>query len=423
MNVSPPSSARPSSGIGWRTEIALRRKTDVSVRGLAYAGRMHPARPPLIDIAVAGAFVVLVVAEAVLSPMVRSPLLHLTVAGVAMAGLAWRRALPIPVAVLIMASNLLLNPDGQFSTLLSMVLVAYTNGAENKPPWHYLGLAVIVIPFITALSLEDLEPSDLAAALVFLVGPWAIGTAVRQRALLTEQAEERARRVEQEREREVAAAAAQERTRIARELHDIVSHSISVIAIQTQAVRRRLAADQVREAEDLAAVETTAREALAEMRRLFGVLRSDDEAASLDPQPGLHELDRLTDQVRASGLDVRVTVGGTAYPLPPGMDLAAYRIVQEGLTNALRHSGARRATVLLRYADSCLEIAVEDDGRGLDPAAPAAGGHGLLGLRERVALYDGTLEVRAGADRGTRLVASLPMTTASTGLPPAMRAR
>lgn len=137
-------------------------------------------------------------------------------------------------------------------------------------------LAVVIVPFLGALSLEDLEPSDLAAALVFLVGPWTVGVAMRQRALRASHAEAQVRRLEQEREEHVAAAAAAaaERTRIARELHDTVSHSISVIAIQTQAVRRRLAPEQVREAEDLAAVETKVRQALAEMRRLFGVLRT-----------------------------------------------------------------------------------------------------------------------------------------------------
>lgn len=182
-----------------------------------------------------------------------------------------------------------------------------------------------------------------------------------------------------------------------------------MIAIQTQAVRRRLAPDQVREAEDLAAVETTAREALAEMRRLFGVLRSDGEAASLSPQPGLHELERLCEQVRASGLDVEVEVEGSPYALPAGLDLTAYRILQEGLTNALRHSGARRATVLLRYGAARLDIAVDDDGRGFDSATVPSDGHGLVGVRERVALYEGTVQVLPRKTRGTRLVASLPL--------------
>lgn len=394
---------------------------DLCVDRLAYSFSMRLRLPPVVDVVVAGAFVLLVVAEALLSPAVRSPTLHLIVAGLAMAGLAWRRALPVPVATLVMASNLMVNPDGQFSTLLSLVLVAYTNGAENHPPWNYVGLAVIVVPFVGALALEGLEPSDLAAALVFLVGPWTVGAAMRQRTLRTSHAEATARRLEQEREEHVAAAAAAERTRIARELHDIVSHSISVIAIQTQAVRHRLSPDQVREADDLAAVETTAREALAEMRRLFGVLRSDEEAASLSPQPGLHELERLCEQVCGSALDVEVLVGGSPYALPAGMDLAAYRIVQEGLTNALRHSGARRATVLLRYDAARLHIAVEDDGRGFDPVAAAGGGHGLLGVRERVALYDGTVEVQVRQTGGTRLVASLPMTPSTTAVSAATR--
>jgi len=315
----------------------------------------------------------------------------------------------------VMTSNFTVNPDGQFSTLLAMVLVAYTCGAESDPPWSYLGLGIVVVPFLAILALEDLEASDVAAALVFLVGPWLVGVAMRQRGVRTSQAEERARRLEREREEHVAAAAAAERTRIARELHDIVSHSISVIAIQAQAVRHRLAPDQVNEAEDLAALETTAREALAEMRRLFGVLRSDGEPADLSPQPGLHELERLCDQMRASGLGVAVQIEGNEHPLPAGLDLTAYRIVQEGLTNALRHSGARQATVRLRYDAGRLDIAVEDDGRGFDPANVASDRHGLVGVRERVALYDGSVAVLPGETRGTRLVASLPFaTTADT---------
>lgn len=403
------SPAGPSSRIGRATEIGLGRKVEVGALRLAYRACMRLQRPPLVDAVIAGAFVLLVAAEALFSPDVRSPALHLAVAGFAMAGLAWRRALPVPVAALVMASNLVVNPDGQFSTLLSLVLVSYTNGAEQDPPWSYLGLAVVLVPFLGVLSLEGLEPSDIAAALVFLVGSWAVGVAMRQRTIRVSRAEAEARRLEQEREEQVAAAAAAERTRIARELHDIVSHSISVIAIQTQAVRRRLAPDQVREADDLAAVETTAREALAEMRRLFGVLRSEGEAASLSPQPGLHELERLCEQVRASGLDVEVEVEGSPCALPAGLDLTAFRIVQEGLTNALRHSGAKRAAVMLTYGAGRLDIAVEDDGRGFDAAAAASGGHGLVGVRERVALYDGTVDVLPRKVSGTRLVASLPL--------------
>jgi signal transduction histidine kinase len=413
-----------SSGIGQTIEIVLRRKMDVRGPALSYRAPMRLARPAPVDVGIAGAFVLMVAAEALLSPAVRSPSLHLGVAGLAMAGLAWRRAFPELTAALVMGSNFAVNPEGQLSTALALVLVAYTNGAESDPPRSYLGLAVILVPFLGAL-VHELEPSDLGAAMVFLVGPWSVGAAMRQRARRTSHAEARAEQVEREREEQLAAATEAERTRIARELHDIVSHSISVIAIQTQAVRRRLDRVQVREAEDLAAVEATAREALAEMRRLFGVLRNVGEAASLSPQPGLGELERLCEQVRAAGLDVEVRVEGSRRPLPAGLDLAAYRIVQEGLTNTLRHSGARRATVVLTYDAGRVDIVVEDDGRGFDPADVGSEGHGLVGVRERVVLYGGAVDVVSRQPGGTRLVASLPLTerplTPGTGQPPTRR--
>ena len=373
--------------------------------------------PPKVDVAVAAAFVLLVVLEALFSSAVRSPVLHLTVAGVAMAALAWRRVMPVPVAALVMAANIVVNPEGQFSTVLALVLVCYSCGAELDPPWSRVGLAVVAAPFLVVLSLEGIEPSDVAAALVFLVGPWTVGVAMRRRAGRVADAEERARRLERERDEHRAAAAAEERTRIARELHDIVSHSLTVITIQTQAVRRRLGPDHLPESDDLAAVEATAREALDEMRRLFGILRREGEGVSLSPQPGLEELERLCDQVRAAGLEVEVQVEGDPRPLPAGVDLAAFRIVQEGLTNAVRHSGARRATVCLSYDDRRLQLAVEDDGCGLDPAALGTQGHGLIGIRERVALYGGSVDVRAGAGRGTRLVATLPNALTRTAAP------
>ena len=191
-----------------------------------------------------------------------------------MAALAWRRAFPLSVAALVVTTVILTDPAGEFSVLLSLVLASFTVGAEAEPPRSHVGLAVIVVPFVAASISEGLEPSDLAAALVFLVGPWAVGSMLRQRTVRTEEALARVEEAERERERQAAEAAASERTRIARELHDIVSHSISVVTIQTQAVRRRLGPDHAREAADLAAVEATAREAMAELRRLFGMLRA-----------------------------------------------------------------------------------------------------------------------------------------------------
>jgi signal transduction histidine kinase len=321
------------------------------------------------------------------------------------------------VAVIVVGSNVVSNPQGEFTTLLSLVLVSFTVGAETGPPWNYVGLGVVFIPFMVVSIIESFEPSDLAAGLVFFAGPWAVGVITRGHIASADEAVARAEQLERNRELEAARAAAEERTRIARELHDIVSHSISVVTIQTQAVRRRLGPDNAAEAADLAAVEATAREALAEMRRLFGVLRTEGEQPlALAPQPGLSELERLVRQVGSADLEVRLQVEGEPVPLSPGVDLAAYRIAQEGLTNAIRHAGATRADVLVRYAPGRLDVQVEDDGRGLpgtNGTTPSGGGHGLVGIRERVALYGGTVELVPSATGGVRLAVSLPLKEAT----------
>lgn len=359
------------------------------------------------DMALAAGFVLLSLGEALFVPTVRSPLLHIAVTCSAMVLLAWRRRFPVAVAAVVMAATILIDPKGEFSTLLALVLVSFTVGVETSPPRSYGGLAVVLVPFLAAMAVDGPEPSDIAAALVFLVGPWSVGGVFRERGVLTAQALDRAARLESEREAATAAAAERERNRIARELHDIVSHSISVVAIQAQAVRRRLGPAQAQEAEDLAALEATAREALAEMRRLFGVLRREGEEASLAPQPGLSELDRLVHMVGVSDLRVEVTTRGEAVELSPGVDLAAYRIVQESLTNALRHSGADRARVALQYSQRELSVTVEDNGRGM--TGRFEGGLGLVGVRERVALYGGTVTLSTGTLGGLRLVATLPL--------------
>lgn len=362
--------------------------------------------PPVGDALVAGAFVAATIAESVFSDTTRPPVVHALISVPAMAALAWRRRWPIAVAVVVFGSILATNPEGQFSTVLALVLVSFTLGAELDPPRSYAGLAVVAVPFLAVMAFEGLEPSDVAAAIVFLGGPFAVGLGVRRRSARLAEVVERSERMEHEQQEQAAAAVAEERARIARELHDIVSHSISVVAIQTQAVRRRLGSDHEREARDLAAVETTARQALAEMRRLFGVLRSDGDSPSLAPQPGLGELDRLVEQMRSAGLRVDLRVEGERVELPPGVDLAAYRIVQEGLTNALRHARADRACVRPSYGDTTLAVTVDDDGRG---PQEGAGGHGLVGVRERVALYGGSVKTGPGPAGGFRLAASLPI--------------
>jgi signal transduction histidine kinase len=364
-------------------------------------------RPRLPDVGLAVAFVLLVVAEAAFSPSVVSPWEHVVVAGSAMVGLAWRRQYPLVVATVVVAANLLLNPQGLFSTLLSLVLVCFTIGVETTPPRSYVGLGIVMGSSLLYSAFNTPEPSDVAAAIVFMAGPWTVGVVLRGQIASAEEAVARAGRLERERELESARAAAEERTRIARELHDIVAHSISVITIQAQAVRRRLGPDHAREAADLAAVESTARQAQAEMRRIFGVLRAEGESLTLAPQPGLAELDRLVSQVGAGDMKVVLRVEGEPVPLSPGIDLAAYRIAQEGLTNAARHADAATVQVLVRYAPDRLDVEVEDDGRGLPRTL--SGGHGLVGIRERVALYGGEVELGTSSCGGVRLAARLPL--------------
>ena len=366
----------------------------------------RPRRPPLLDVVLAAAFVALTVAEAVTvdDPAQVTRLLGLSVP--ALATLAFRRQYPLLVAVVVTNVNFVVNTENEFTTLLSLVLVAFTAGFETRPPRSHLGLALVLVPFLLNVARGGSVPSDYAAALVFLVGPWAVGTQTRMRADRAEAAESRAAQLEREQELQAALVAAGERTRIARELHDIVSHSISVVTIQVQAVRRRLGPEHQAEADDLAQVEATARQALSEMRRLFGVLRAEGEQVALEPQPGLAQLDALVDRARAGGIDVRLVVEGDPLPLPPGIDLAAYRIAQEGLTNALRHAGASEITVCVRHRPDALQLQVRDNGQGLRRTRHP--GHGLVGVRERVALYDGTVDVANDPGGGVTLTATLP---------------
>jgi signal transduction histidine kinase len=265
---------------------------------------------------------------------------------------------------------------------------------------------IVAADALAVLALGQ-DGGDAIFVLVIYAGPWALGQALRSRGHRVDELAARADQLELERRQAEVAAVEAERARIARELHDVVSHSISVIAVQSQAIRRRLGPEHEREAADLAGVETTARQAMVEMRRLLGVLRSDGERLPLAPNPGLGQLPRLVEQVRASGLAVDVSTSGEPLALPPGVDLAAYRIVQEALTNALKHAGTAHATVAIGYEAGSIALTVVDNGAGAN--ANGNGGHGLLGMRERVVLYGGTLETGPGADGGFRVHAVLPV--------------
>jgi signal transduction histidine kinase len=246
----------------------------------------------------------------------------------------------------------------------------------------------------------------IAASVIFGI-IWTIAFAVGRKFQEADEARERATRAEREREDRARTAVTEERARIARELHDVVGHSVSVMTVQASAVRRLLRPEQQREREALLIVERTGREALAEMRRMVGVLRRPEEAPALAPQPSLEHLNKLVDQAREAGLPVELRVEGDPQPLPAGVDLTAYRLVQEGLTNALKHARAERAEVLVRYRPGEIEVTVSDDGQGA--GSGDGGGHGLVGMRERVAVYGGVLETGARPEGGYRLRARLPV--------------
>jgi signal transduction histidine kinase len=237
---------------------------------------------------------------------------------------------------------------------------------------------------------------------------WILGDSMRYRRGYYAALEDKAARLEAERHAQAGIAAAAERARIARELHDVVAHHVSVMVVQADGGRYALRADPGRAEAALAAIACTGRQALAEMRMLLGVLRatSDDEAA-LAPVPGLAELRELLDQARTAGLEVSYTLTGTPRPLTEGAELAAYRLVQESLTNTRKHAGlAASASVTLRYQPDGLTVEVTDDGIG--SAVPDSGGHGLAGMRERIALYGGTVQAGPLAGGGFGVTAHLP---------------
>ncbi len=367
-------------------------------------------RPPLADALLAGFLALVVCIEAFTYPTVQRPALHAVVGTTVMVAIAWRRAFPLAIAVLVLAANIVLGANGgELSVVFGLLVMAFTLGSETEGRTSWLGVLGLLGFFMTALVIgnQGLVPGDVGAGVVLIALPWVAGRTLRERATSLATAMSRADRLEEEKLHEAEAATTRERTRLARELHDIVSHSISVIAIQSQAVRRRLRPDQTREAADLAGIESAARDAMAEMRRLLGVLHEQGEAASLAPQPGLAELERLMDRVRATGVTADLTTRGEPVDLSPGLDLAAYRIVQEAVTNALRHSGAHGLEVLLDYTPRELMVTVEDDGHGINGTAD--GGHGLRGIRERAELYGGTLEIGRRDPGGTRVHARLPL--------------
>ena len=271
-----------------------------------------------------------------------------------------------------------------------------------------LGLAIVVAgAAIIVYNLPEHSAAEqIFIPLVFGIS-WLGGFALRERAEEAEAAEARAAKAEREREAAAHIAVAEERARIARELHDIVAHAVSVMVLQVGAVRHKLPQALAEDRQALEGVEQAGRAALAEMRRLLGAMRHDGQELELTPQPGLDGLDSLLEEVGRAGLPVQLHLDGDPFPLPRAMDLSAYRIIQEGLTNALKHAQASHADVTLRYRTDELQIEVRDDGNGT--ATNDGLGHGLVGVRERVNIYGGEMTAGTATGGGFILGARLPL--------------
>ncbi len=290
------------------------------------------------------------------------------------------------------------------SMFLVLILAAWAAGSLLDPRQAVTALlAILIAGWTVFLRAPGVPVTELLWVSFPLVGIFVISAASARHSEQARVAEARALRSEAEAKRAVG----EERARISRELHDVVAHSVSVMTVQASAVRRLLKPEQEREREALLVVEETGRQALTEMRRLLGIMREEGVSAERAPQPGLATIGDLVEHVREAGLPVELTVQGEPVKLPPGVDLSAYRIVQEALTNALRHAGPARAWVAVRYGGDDVEIEVENDGRS--DSDGEVGGHGLVGMRERVALCGGELTAGPRKGGGFSISARLPV--------------
>ncbi|MER7620800.1 sensor histidine kinase [Streptomyces sp. NPDC126503] len=317
-----------------------------------------------------------------------------------------------------------------FMADFAMLVIIYTVAAHDGPRW---ASRLALLGGLSAATLSQLRwpvdnPASGAAQIFFTVImtvpfalAWVLGDSLRTRRAYFAQLEERAFRLEQEREAQAKVAVAAERARIARELHDVVAHNVSVMVVQADGAAYVMDSSPETAKQALETISTTGRQALAEMRRLLGILRTGEhqEAGEYVPQPDVRQIEDLVEQVRGAGLTVDFTVEGTPRPLPSGVELTAYRIVQEALTNTRKHGGPDAgASVRLVYFDDGLGLLVEDDGRGAPQEMYEDGGadgrgHGLIGMRERVGMVGGTLDAGPRPGGGFRISALLPLKPAT----------
>jgi signal transduction histidine kinase len=320
--------------------------------------------------------------------------------------LGWRRGAPLVVlGVAIVAAALAPTApvDGPVAVILALMVATYSVGAHSQGRDALVGAIGVGLLVVVAVAKDlgpDAELSDVAVPTLILGMPWLAGLSVRSR-------QEREEAIERGRLDQANAAVAQERARIARELHDAVAHSIGIIVLQARGARRTLQSDPGSALTAIDAIEVTASDALTEMRAFVGLLRDDDGGMDLSPRPSLRDIEALAARVREAGMPVDVSIEGTPVRLAAGLDASAYRIVQEALTNALAHAGPATAMVVIRYLTDRVELEIGDTGEGSNRAVEE--GHGLAGMRERVSLHDGRLDTGPRPGGGFVVRATLPL--------------
>ena len=397
-----PDDAR-AAGVGYRRKV-------LPIRSLPSS----PSRAAALDGALAGALAILAVAE-VATGQVSGPRGAAVPLALALTlPLAVRHRFPLPVTAAVSASFLLnwaagVDMYSYWASIVVALIMAYTAAAHLRPRPAAVALGCLY----AAVAVSSLHgPSNLLWGGLLIGGAALAGFALRDRRRHVSELAGLARQLELARDENARAAVAGERARIARELHDVVAHSVSVMVVQAGAAEEVLGADPAKARGPLRSVQDTGRQALVELRRLLGVLRTDDSEAALAPQPGLDQVALLAAQVREAGLAVELCVDGARDGIPAGVDLAAYRIVQEALTNVLKHASAAHAVVRVGYRPGIIELEVLDDGhgpRGVPGNGSSGTGQGLIGMRERASLYGGALAAGPRAEGGFAVRARLPV--------------
>jgi signal transduction histidine kinase len=377
----------------WTDSLLALFLTFISLGSVVFSGTGHHART-------------IAVLDAILVPITSLPIVG-------------RRYRPLIVlAITVSAETVLLLFSSRAQVPFGVIVALYTVASRCERPVAARAAARVALPIVAGVVVNNwTHPGQVIPKLALFAIAWLVGDNLRTRRAYLAELEARAARLEREHEEQATRATLEERARIARELHDVIAHNVSVMVVQASAGEDVFDSDPERAREALAAVASTGRDALGELRRLLGVIRPGEQEEPLfAPQPGIGRLGDLVEQVRDTGLAIDLSVDGEVRELPEATSLCVYRIVQEALTNTLKHAAATRAQVSLRYDPDELSVRVSDDGHGVsEPAANGvAGGHGLIGMRERVALFGGEMQAGPSAGGGYCVSARLPVQQEST---------